>query len=164
MKARMFVLLPALLFVTSQAAALSAVAYDVIYCEAMLRQAIVRKTPFHYPREAMQSGAQGRVIVAVVFDEFGDLSKIEVLEAPHPSIRQAVIDTLKDWKASRHSTTSGPSNLVGWLSFDFTIQDGAGHVEYAEHSNDDDKPDKRYKHPFIRSKHSFYYQYQWFKS
>ena len=160
MNPKKFALLPVLLLVTSQAAALSPVAYDVIYCEAMLRVAIVSKTPFHYPREAMQIGAQGRVIVAVVFDEFGNLSKIEVLEAPHPSIRQAVIDTLKDWKTSRHSTSSGPSNLVGWLSFDFTIQGDVGRVEYTEHSNDDDKPDKRYIHPFIRSKHSFYYQYE----
>ena len=160
MKVKKFALLIALLLVTSQAAAMSAVATDAIFCEAALRQKIVKTTTPTYPREALESGAQGRVIAAVVFDEFGDLSKIEVLEAPHPSIREAVIDTLKDWKAGRFSTASGPINLVGWLSFDFAIQKGVGHVKYAEHSNDDDKPDKRYIHPFIHSKPPFYYRYE----
>ena len=62
MKPRMFVLLPALLLVTSQAAALSAVATDALFCEACLRQSIIRKTIPPYPREALESGAQGRVI------------------------------------------------------------------------------------------------------
>jgi hypothetical protein len=160
MKLRKFVLLTALFLVTSQAATQSAVATDAIFCEAMLRQSIIRKTIPPYPREAIKSGAQGRVIAAVVFDEDGNLSKVEVLEAPHTSIRQSVIDTLKDWKASRHSTSNGPINLVGWLSFDFSIQGDVGHVEYAERSNDDNKPDKRYIHPFIHSKPPFYYQYE----
>ncbi|MEK6304298.1 MAG: energy transducer TonB [Acidobacteriota bacterium] len=160
MKQKMFVLLLALLLVASQASALSAVATDALYCEAMLRERIVKRTILPYPRQALDNGAQGRVIVAVVFDQYGDLSKVEVLEAPHPSTKQAVIDTLKDWKAARMGTSSGPINLVGWLSFDFSIQGGVGHVEYAERSNDDDKPDKRYIHPFIRSKPPFYYQYQ----
>lgn len=160
MKPRMLVLSLALLLVASQATVLSAAGRSGIYSEAALRQTIVRTTTPPYPREALESGAQGRVIAAVVFDEDGNLSKIEVLEAPHPSIRQSVIDTLKDWKAARFSTSNGRIKLAGWLSFDFTIQDGVGHVEYAQRGNDDDKPDKRYIHPFIHSKPPFYYQYQ----
>ena len=160
MKPKVFALLLALLLLISHEAASSAAARNGKHSEAALRRTIVRTATPPYPREALESGAQGRVIAAVVFDEDGNLSKIEVLEAPHPSIRQSVIDTLKDWKAARFSTSNGRIKLVGWLSFDFTIQDGVGHVEYAQRGNDDDKPDKRYLHPFTHTKNPFYYQYK----
>lgn len=160
MKPKVFVLLLALLLLISHEAASSAAARNGKYSEAALRRTIVRTTTPPYPREALESGAQGRVIAAVVFDEDGNLSKIEVLVAPDRSIRQSVIDTLKDWKAARLSTANGRIKLVGWLSFDFTIQGGVGYVEYAEHNNDDDKPDKRYIHPFTHTKNPFYYQYK----
>jgi len=102
------------------------------------------------------------VIVAVVFDEEGKLSQAAVLEAPHPLIKQAVLDALRLWETGRFGGPDGPHQLCGWLSFDSTIKDGKGSIEYTQRTNEDNKPDRRYQHPYARTGRGtpFCYQYQ----
>ncbi|HLG17703.1 MAG TPA: energy transducer TonB [Blastocatellia bacterium] len=115
-----------------------------------------------YPNEALKAEARGVVIAAVVFDENGDLSTVDVLEAPHPSIKQAITEALLQWKTGRYGTDSGPKRLVGWLSFECEIKDGVGHIGYTRRTDDDNQPDKRYRHPHVccDPRTPFYYCYQ----
>jgi TonB family protein len=133
-----------------------------IYAEALLRQRIIYSQQPEFPREALEAGAQGTVIVAVVFDEEGNLSKAEVMESPHPAIKQAVLDALKQWKSGRYGGNGGPWKLTGWLSFSCVIEDGRGQIVYTQRTDADNKPDKRYRHPFAQTheRFPFYYRYQ----
>jgi hypothetical protein len=54
--------------------------------EAYLRSDAVKTVRPDYPAEALATGAQGLVIVAVRFDEKFDPIKISILQSPHPSI------------------------------------------------------------------------------
>ncbi|MEK6304192.1 MAG: hypothetical protein AABO41_26185 [Acidobacteriota bacterium] len=125
-----------------------------------MRQAVIKRAIPELPKDTPIESADGLVVVAVVFDEEGKLSQAEVLEAPHPSIKQAVLDALKLWETERRGVFEGPHQLVGWLSFNCTIKDGKWGIEYTQ-TDEDHKPDKRYKHPFARTnpRTPFYYQY-----
>ena len=130
-------------------------------CEKMIRHDVIKKKMPQYPKEALESGAQGVVVVAVVFGEDGDLSKFEVMEAPHPSIKEAVAQVIKKWRVKPSSGNFGPVTKFGWLSFEYVIEEGVGRVGYTTRSDEDCQEDKRYVHPFSpdAGKFPFYYQY-----
>lgn len=131
-----------------------------LYPEGAIRQLVLKRVMPELPKETPINSAQGLVIVAVVFDEEGKLSQAEVLEAPHPLIKQAVLDALKLWETDRRGGPDGLHQLAGWLSFD-RIKDGKWGIEYTERTNEDNNLDKRYRHPFARThpRSPFYYQY-----
>lgn len=132
-----------------------------LYNEAMIRERVIKRVMPEFPRETPVDSSLGIVVVAVVFDEEGKLSQAEVLDAPHPLIKQAVLDALKLWETGRFTTSNGPLQLVGWLSFACIIKDGKRVIEYTHRTNEDNKPDKRYTHPFSRAhpRMPFYYHY-----
>lgn len=85
-----------------------------------------------YPEEAIREGAQGWVIAAVQFDVTGKLVKAEVLESPHPLLKQAVLDALQGWKTKPITMSWGEvSRSQGELRFYFSITDGQGRVSPA---------------------------------
>jgi hypothetical protein len=133
-----------------------------LYDEAMIRERVIKLVMPEFPRETPVDSSLGIVVVAVVFDEEGKLSQAEVLDAPHPLIKQAVLDALKLWETGRFSTSNGPLQLLGWLSFACIMKDGKRVIEYTHRTNEDNKPDKRYIHPFSRAnpRTPIYYQYQ----
>jgi TonB family protein len=82
-----------------------------------------------YPEEARAVGAQGLVDSAVVFDEYGNLKRIKILESPHPAISKAVENAVKQWKVKVIVTSEGPLRLFGELRFHFVIKNGVASVE-----------------------------------
>jgi hypothetical protein len=132
-----------------------------LYPEGAIRQMVIKRVMPEFPKETPINSAQGLVIVAVVFDEEGKLSQAEVLEAPHPLIKQAVLDALNLWETEQRSSFDGLHQICGWLSFDCTIKDGKWGIEYTQRTNEDNHLDKRYRHPFSRAdrRTPFYYQY-----
>lgn len=112
-----------------------------LYPEGAIRQIVIKRVMPEFPKETPINSAQGLVIVAVVFDEEGKLSQAEVLEAPHPLIKQAVLDALKLWETERRGSFYGLHQLAGWLSFDCTIKDGKWGIEYTQRTNEDNHLD-----------------------
>jgi TonB family protein len=140
----------------------SSAEHIALYPEKHLREVVIKSVMPEYPDEALRNGAQGTVVVAVVFDAEGQLSKAEVLEAPHPAIKKATLDALKFWRTGRYGDESGPQPMAGWLSFSFAIEKGHGRVAYAKRTDEDNQlPDKRYIHPFAPTsvRTPFYYMY-----
>ena len=89
-----------------------------------------------YPDEAVQAGAQGSAMVAVLYDENGDYLNMKVLESPHPAISKAVSDALKQWKIkiyydSPDPATRLPIRVFAQVQFHFIIRDGVPTVEPA---------------------------------
>ncbi len=83
-----------------------------------------------YPEEAVQAGAQGQVIAAVRFNEYGQLSMIRILQAPHPRLAQAVREAVRQWRMRRLVLADRtPVAHEGELRFNFIIEDGVGRVE-----------------------------------
>ena len=99
--------------------------------EVYIRHDAVKTVTPNYPEEAIAAGAQGLVIAAVRFDEKGDLIKIKVLQSPHSSIADAVIQAVKEWKIGKnHKIDYGrPGRLQGELRFHFILENGTGRVE-----------------------------------
>lgn len=132
-----------------------------LYNEAMIRERVIKLVMPEFPKETPVDSSVGIVVVAVVFDEAGKLSQAEVMEAPHPLVKQAVLDALQLWETGRFGGPDGPHQLCGWLSFDSMVKDGEGRIEYTQRSSEDNKRDKRFKHPFSRTnpRTPFFYQY-----
>ena len=132
--------------------------------EKPLRRGLLENPMPQYPEAALQVGAHGEVIIAVIFNEDGTLEKAAVLASPHAEITRSVLEALKNWKIGRSFATFGnvvkPIRQVSWLSLDFEIVDGKGQVGYAKRGPDDTKNDKRYVHPFTGNNTvPFWYQY-----
>ena len=137
--------------------------HTAIFTETGMRAQIKEAWMPVYPDEALKAGAQGEVVVAVLFNEDGSFGKAAVLESPHPTITAALLDVLKQWKTLvRHTERAdGPYQAVGWLTFSFEIRDGKGYVSYETHSPDDKKLDRRFVNPLIpRPYGPIYYRYE----
>jgi len=132
-----------------------------LYPEGAIRKIVIKRVMPEFPKGTPINNAQGLVIVAVVFDEEGKLSQAEVLEAPHPLIKQAVLDALKLWETEPRGVFEGLHQLAGWLSFDCMIKDGKWGIEYTQRTDEDNHLDNRFIHPFSRANRRtpFYYQY-----
>ena len=139
----------------------SSAQHIALYPEKHQREVVIKRVMPEYPDEALRNGAQGIVVIAVVFDAEGQLSKAEVLEAPHPAIKRATLDALRFWRTGRYGDESGPYRMAGWLSFSFVIENGHGRVDYTKRTDEDHLPDKRYIHPFAPTspRTPFYYMY-----
>ena len=130
-----------------------------LYCERATRELVIDRVAPKVPQEVLRDGAQGLIVVAVVFDEEGRLLKAAVLEAPHPLLKQAVIEALKEWRIAKRTTSLGPIKPAGWLTFDFRIIDGEGQFDYAAPDQLGDKEDRKYRHPFVKANREWFYRY-----
>lgn len=98
--------------------------------EAYLRRDAVKIATPDYSADALAAGAHGLVIVAVRFDENFDPIKISILQSAHPSITEAVIKAVKEWKIGKQPRIDygRPQHLQGELRFHFIIENGQGRV------------------------------------
>ena len=132
-----------------------------VFREAAMRSEVTEAWMPVYPNEALKAGAEGTAMAAILFDEDGNVSKVAILESPHPAITEALTGFLKQWKTSPRGIAGYPRiRVAGWLSFDFKIKQGVGHVGYSRRTADDNRVDKRYVHPFTEDRYPFYYGYE----
>jgi outer membrane biosynthesis protein TonB len=88
-----------------------------LYPEGLIRKIVIKHVMPEFPKGTPINSAQGLVVVAVVFDEEGKLSQAEVLEAPHPLIKQAVLDALKLWETEPRGSFFGLHQILWMVEF-----------------------------------------------
>jgi TonB family protein len=117
----------------------------VLDIEYGIRQRATSKVEPEFPDEAVKAGAEGVVIAAVQFDESGALSKVEILDAPHPLLKQAVADAVRQWKIKPTTMITGElARRQGELRFYYSVRNGVGQVS-APPVKEQKKLSKKYK-------------------
>jgi len=84
-----------------------------------------------YPEKSIKRKAKGVAVAQIMINQEGDVSKVEILEAPDSMISTSVTEAVSQWKFRSSKIKDGPSVAVkGKLTFYFVIDDhGEGRVE-----------------------------------
>jgi TonB family protein len=79
-----------------------------------------------FPEAARREKVGGVAIAQVTVNHEGRVSNVEVLEAPHPSIKEAVREALYRWRFSKFAIKGKPLTVRGKLTFYFVnVKTGA---------------------------------------
>jgi TonB family protein len=71
-----------------------------------------------YPEEAKKKGIEGHVVLEVIVDEEGKVSKARPLSG-HKLLRNAAIEAAKGWKFSPTQLNGKPVKVLGTITFNF---------------------------------------------
>jgi TonB family protein len=83
-----------------------------------------------YPEEDVRKRQQGVAVAEVQYNGKGNVTDATILEAPTPSIGQAVITAVKQWKFIPSTLKGEPISVRGKLTFYFVLDaNQKGHVE-----------------------------------
>lgn len=84
-----------------------------------------------YPQESIKRRAKGVAVAQIETNQEGDVSKVEILEAPDSMISTSVTEAVRQWKFRSSKIKDGPSvSVKGKLTFYFVIDDrGKARVE-----------------------------------
>jgi TonB family protein len=97
--------------------------------EVALRRSAIRKVMPIFPAEAIKANTQGVTVAEIRLDEKGELSSVQILQAPHESIARATADAVKQWAFYFDlSKEKEPICLRGKLTFYFVIENGTPYV------------------------------------
>jgi TonB family protein len=99
------------------------------FLEATIRRmAKVQVAPI-FPSEAKKANASGVAVLEVHLDPKGKLKSIDVLQAPHESIAEAVTTAVKQWVFElAPNSEDTPVCYNGKLTFYFVLENGNGFV------------------------------------
>lgn len=97
--------------------------------ESTLRKYATKVVMPSYPENARKRGAQGVVVAQVDVNEQGDVTKVEILEAPDPSIGEVVSDSIKRWKFKTPTIKGKAVRIKGKLTFYYKLENKVGRVE-----------------------------------
>ena len=82
-----------------------------------------------YPKESLKNDISGRVVVAILVDEYGKVPEAKVKEAPDEFTGQAVVDAARQWEFKAPPKIQGRQICYSsTLSFRFEIVNGKGKV------------------------------------
>lgn len=82
-----------------------------------------------YPKESLKNDISGRVVVAILVDEYGNVPEAKVKEAPDELTGQAVVDAARHWEFKAPPKIQGRQICYSsTLSFRFEIVNGKGKV------------------------------------
>ena len=118
-------------------------------CTALFALAILSRTPAHsqtaslprfsghdlrkitettvrpeFPQEAIKAGKTGVAVAMVTVNETGIVTGVEVLEAPAPSIAQAVSQALSQWRFKTATSNGRTTGYTGKVTYYFVFQQG----------------------------------------
>jgi TonB family protein len=97
--------------------------------EVSLRRSAIRKVMPIFPEEAIKANAQGVTVAQIRLDEKGELSSVQILQAPHESIARATAAAVRQWAFYFDLSKEGePICLKGKLTFYFVIENGRPYV------------------------------------
>ena len=82
-----------------------------------------------YPEESQKNGASGVSVTRIEVDEEGNVTEVEILQAPDRFIETALIEAIKEWKFQPFDLNGNPRRLVGKLVFYFVIDGGKARVD-----------------------------------
>ena len=102
---------------------------SVTVTEVTLRKHALKVVMPKFPEAARRNRAQGVAVAQLEVNEQGDASRIEVLEAPDPSIEEAVKRALGEWRFKPASIGGKAVPLRGKLTFYYVIEKGKGRVK-----------------------------------
>lgn len=97
--------------------------------ERALRGRAIKVVPPAYPKESQKGKATGVAVVQLDIDDKGEVTEVEVLEAPDSFIRTAVTDACRLW-TFRPTTVQGESvHVRGKLTFYYVLDSKGARVE-----------------------------------
>lgn len=97
--------------------------------EVTLRRSAIRKVLPIFPEDAIKANAQGVTVAQIRLDEKGELSFVEILQAPHESIAKATAEAVRKWAFYFDFSKDGkPICLKGKLTFYFVVENGTPYV------------------------------------
>lgn len=88
-----------------------------------MRQSAAKTVMPVYPEEAVKKRLQGVGIIEAQYNGKGDVTDAIVVEAPTPSIGQAVVSAVKQWKFTPSTLQGKPISVRGKLTFYFVIDE-----------------------------------------
>ena len=97
--------------------------------EVAFRRIAIRKVMPSFPEDAIKAEAQGVTVAKVRLDEKGEISSVEILQAPHESIARATTEAVANWAFYFDSKKEEKSICIsGKLTFYFVIENGTPSV------------------------------------
>lgn len=83
-----------------------------------------------YPQDTLKKELQGVAVIEAQYNGKGEVTDAVVVEAPAPSMGQAAVDAVKQWKFKPSSLAGKPISVRGKLTFYFVFdKDKKGRVE-----------------------------------
>ena len=77
-----------------------------------------------YPQDAITARRTGVAVALVTVTEKGVVSKVEVLEAPTPSIGASLSDALSQWRFKTATIDGHATGYTGKVTYYFVFQNG----------------------------------------
>jgi TonB family protein len=77
--------------------------------------------PPQYPAEAKQARLQGPVVLAAVIGKDGAVQNLRVLNSPSPSLSQAAMDAVQQWKYRPYILNGTPVEVDTTVTINFTL-------------------------------------------
>jgi TonB family protein len=97
--------------------------------EGVLRRSATNVVMPIYPLEAAKSRKEGVAVARVEVNEEGFVSRVEILEAPHPAISTEVSKAVKRWTFKQNYVDGEAVRTLGKLTFYFVLNKGGPRVE-----------------------------------
>jgi TonB family protein len=96
--------------------------------ESVFRKLISKFVMPAYPEGALKRAEQGVAVASVQVNEQGNLTDVQILEAPSDDIGNAVLSAIRQCKFNPANGEGGPLRIEGKLTFYFAIENGRGIV------------------------------------
>lgn len=74
-----------------------------------------------YPAQAAKEGARGVAVAVLNVDEAGEVTGVEVIQAPHPLIKKAVSEAAMRWEFEPLGVGGQPICVQGKMTFYFDV-------------------------------------------
>lgn len=97
--------------------------------ENHLRTKAIASVMPKFPNAAKKKKINGVAVAQITVDETGQVINVEVLEAPHPSIEEAVKEALYQWRFAIFSVKGKPFKAIGKMTFYFVNDKKGARVE-----------------------------------
>lgn len=97
--------------------------------ENHLRTKAISSVMPKFPAAARKGKASGAAVAQITVDGEGRVVNVEVLEAPHPSINEAVKEALYKWRFAKFTVKGKPLRVRGKLTFYFVNEKKGARVE-----------------------------------
>jgi TonB family protein len=97
--------------------------------EITLRKKAIKTVIPRYPKEAIKANISGVAVSEIAVAEDGTVADVKVLESPHQSINDALIEALKQWKFSAFTIKGVPQKVSGKITFYFVLENNKPKIE-----------------------------------
>ncbi|HET8671560.1 MAG TPA: energy transducer TonB [Candidatus Saccharimonadales bacterium] len=97
--------------------------------ENHLRTKAIASVMPKYPNAAKKKSINGVAVAQISVDESGQVTNVEILEAPHPSIGDAVKEALYKWRFAPVTVKGKPWKVRGKMTFYFVKDKKGARVE-----------------------------------